>query len=138
MNESKIKDSTAFLMIGTALFFDFIQALIGWIPVIGNILAGFLSIIIFMTFFLWFMMNGIKMITPRRLTSMIGGGLIEMIPFVNILPAWTLVVVYLIGTTKVKELAGKHPTLAKGAVITGTAIKKMNPTDEDPSVPFVD
>ncbi len=91
-----------------------------------------------MTFFLWFMMNGIKMITPRILTSMIGGGLIEMIPFVNILPAWTLVVVYLIGTTKVKELAGKHPTLAKGAVITGTSIKKMNSTGEDPSVPFVD
>lgn len=138
MNESKLKDSTVFLMIGTALFFDFIQALVGWIPIVGNILSDVLSVFIFMTFSLWFWSNGIKMITPKRLSSMIAGGLIEMIPFVNILPAWTCVVIYLIGTTKIKELAQKHPTLAKGAVAVGGKIKKINKTGEDPNVPFVD
>lgn len=125
-------------MIFTALLFDAIQAMVGWIPLFGNILSDLFSIFIFLTFFLWFWMNGIKMMTPKRLTSMIGGGLIEMIPFVNILPAWTLVVVYLVGTTKVKELAAKHPTLAKGAVIAGTKIKAMNKTGQPPHVPGVD
>ncbi|KND48335.1 MAG: hypothetical protein AB198_02480, partial [Parcubacteria bacterium C7867-003] len=106
-NETQIKDTTAILMIGTALFFDLLQAVLGWIPVVGNILADAMSMFIFLTFLLWFWMNGIKMITPKRLTSLMGGGVIEMIPYLNLLPAWTLVVVYLIGTTKIKELASK-------------------------------
>ena len=136
-NETQIKDTTAILMIGTALFFDLLQAIIGWIPIVGNILADAMSIFIFLTFFLWFWMNGIKMVTPKRLTSMIGGGLVEMIPYLNLLPAWTLVVVYLIGTTKIKELASKHPTLAKGAVLAGTKIRNMN-NGRIPNTPIVD
>lgn len=135
--ETQIKDTTAMLMIGTALFFDLLQAIIGWIPVVGNILADALSIFIFLTFLLWFWMNGIKMITPKRLTSMVGGGLVEMIPYLNLLPAWTLVVVYLIGTTRIKELASKHPTLAKGAVLAGTTIRSMN-DGKIPNTPIVD
>ena len=136
--ETQIKDTTAFLMIFFALCFDGIQAMIGWIPIAGNILADLFSIFIFMTFFLWFHMYGIKMITPKRLGSLIGGGVIEMIPFVNILPAWTCVVVYLIGTTRVKELAAKHPTLAKGAMAVGGKIKSMNKPGTSVRVPFVD
>lgn len=122
MNESKIKDTTAFLMIFTALCFDGGQAILGWVPIVGNILADFLSIFAFLTFLLWFYMNGIKMMTPKRLGSMIGGGVIEMIPYLNILPAWTMVVVYLIGTTKIKELANKHSTLTKGVMLISSKI----------------
>jgi len=136
-NETQIKDTTAILMIGTALFFDLLQAVLGWIPVVGNILADAMSMFIFLTFLLWFWMNGIKMITPKRLTSLVGGGVIEMIPYLNLLPAWTLVVVYLIGTTKIKELASKHPTLAKGAILAGTKIRSMN-NGRIPNTPFVD
>ncbi len=138
MQESQIKNITAVLMIGTALFFDLIQALIGWIPLVGNILADLFSIIIFFTFLVWFWMNGIKMTTPRRLFALLGGGLAEMVPFLNILPAWTGVVIYLIGTTKIKELVEKHPTLAKGAIRAGERIKKMNKTGRLPRVPGVD
>lgn len=105
--KKQISDTSAFLMIFAAICFDGIQALVGWIPVFGNILAGLLSVFVFLTFFLWFRMHGITMITPKRLTAMIGGGVIELIPFINIFPAWTSVVVYLIGTTKVRELASK-------------------------------
>lgn len=126
--ETQIKDYVAILMIGTALFFDVLQALIGWVPVVGNILAGILSIFIFCTFFLWFYMNGIRMITPKRLISMVGGGLVEMVPYLNLLPAWTMVVIFLIGTTKIKELAAKHSTLARGALAVEGKIKSMNKT----------
>ena len=136
--KSGLKDTTIFLMIFTALLFDAMQALIGWIPFFGDVLSSLLSIFIFLTFFLWFMMNGIKMVTPKKLGAMVGGGVIEMIPYVNLLPAWTLVVVVLIGTTKIKEMAAKHPTLAKGAMAAGGKIKSMNKTKQLPSVPFVD
>ncbi len=138
MNESKVSTITAILMIGTALFFDALQALLGWIPVVGNIFAGLLSIVIFLTFLVWFWMHGIKMITPKRMGSLVGGGLIELVPYINILPAWTCVVIYLIGTTKIKEMAEKHPTLAKGAVVVGGKIKKLNKDGKLPNVPYVD
>ena len=138
MGESKIKNTTAILMIGTALFFDFIQAVVGWVPVAGNVLADIFSFFIFFTFLLWFWMHGIKMMTPRRLMAMLGGGLIEMVPYINLLPAWTGVVIYLIGTTKIKELVEKHPTIAKGALIAGERIKKMNRKGSLPNVPGID
>lgn len=136
--KNQISDVTIFLMIFTALCFDGIQAIIGWIPFFGNVLAGLFSIFVFLTFFLWFKIHGITMLTPKRLTAMIGGGLIELVPFINILPAWTGVVIYLIGTTKIRELAEKHPKLAKGAVLVGGQIKKMNKTREDPHTPLID
>ena len=138
MEDNPIKDTTIFLMIFTALCFDGVQAIVGWIPILGNILAGLASIFIFLTFFLWFKMYGISMMTPKRFGSLAGGGLIEMIPYINLLPAWTLVVIYLIGTTKIKELASKHPNLAKGAMLAGGKIKSMNKTGEPPHVPLVD
>ena len=131
-----IPDMIAMLMIGTALFFDVIQIIIGWIPVVGNAIADIFSLFAFLTFFLWFMMYGIKMISPKRLAAMATGGLLEMIPYLNLLPAWTGVVVYLIGTTKIKEMAEKHPTLAKGAMAVGGKVKSMQ--TQTPRVPFVD
>ncbi len=124
MEDNRIKDSTAFLMIFIALCLDGIQALIGWIPIFGNILSALLSIFIFMTFLLWFKMHGIKMLTPKRFGAMALGGLVEILPYINLLPAWTAVVVYLIGSTKIKELTEKHPMLAKTAMTVGGKIKK--------------
>lgn len=136
--ENPIKDTTIFLMIFTALCFDGAQALIGWIPLLGNALSALMSIFIFLTFWLWLKMYGIEMMTPKRFGSLAGGGIIEMIPYINLLPAWTLVVIFLIGTTKIQEIAQKNPMLAKGAMAVGGRIKKMNKTGEPPKVPFVD
>lgn len=110
--EKQIKDVTAFLMVFTALFFDALQAVIGWIPAVGNILAACINAFAFMTFSFWFYMNGIKMMRPQRIIAMLGAGVIELIPYLNLLPAWTFAVVYLIGTTKVKEFASKHSIIA--------------------------
>jgi hypothetical protein len=123
--KNPLKDTTVFLMIFTALLFDAIQALIGWIPFSGDILSSFFSIFAFLTFFLWFKMHGIKMMTPKRLASLAGGTFVELVPYLNLLPAWTGVVVYLIGSTKIKEMTAKHPTLAKGAIAAGGKIQQM-------------
>lgn len=121
--ENEIKETTAFLMIFTALFFDALQAVIGWIPIFGNLLAMGISLFAFMTFFLWFYVYGISMTTPKRLGGMIGGGIIEMIPYIDLIPAWTFVVIYLIGTTKIKEIVEKHPGLVNTAVKISEKIK---------------
>ena len=68
--EPQIKDTVVFLMIFTALCFDGIQALLGWVPVVGNIFSDILSLFAFFTFLLWFKMYGIEMLTPKRMTSM--------------------------------------------------------------------
>jgi len=138
MKNSPLSDTTVFGMIFVALLFDAAQAIIGWVPIAGNILADLFSVAVFLTFFLWFRMYGISMLTPKRLKALITGGVIEMIPFINILPAWTGVVIYLIGTTKINEIVEKHPKLAKAAMGAGARIKKMNKNDESPNVPFVD
>lgn len=136
--ESKISETTAFLMIFTALFFDAFQALIGWVPFVGNVMAGIIGFFAFMTFWLWFHMKGIKMMTPKRFGSLGLGTIIEMIPFINILPAWTLVVVYLIGTTKVTEILNSNPMLGDLALATGKKIKSIQKTNEPYNVPLVD
>ncbi len=137
MKKTSISDVTAVLMICTALFFDAIQALIGWIPLIGNAIAALFSIFVFMTFFLWFKLHDIKMLTPKRLLAMVGGGVIELVPYINLLPAWTMVVVFLIGTTRVTEMAGKNPLVGK-ALGAAAGIKGLNKNQEPPHVPFVD
>lgn len=138
MKSNPLSDTTVFGMIFVALLFDAAQAIIGWIPIFGNILSDFFSVAVFLIFFLWFKMYGISMLTPKRLRALAAGGVIEMIPYLNILPAWTGVVVYLIGTTKIQEIASKHPTMARAAMGAGTRIKKMNRTNESPNTPFVD
>ncbi len=121
--ETQIKFGTGFLMTLTALFFDTLQALTGWIPLVGNILAAIVSFFVFMTFWLWFHMYGINMITLKRLGSLGLGWLIETIPYINILPGWTVAVVFLIATTRVKDLAEKNPLLAKGINVATKNIK---------------
>lgn len=136
MQENNIKDLTIFLMIFVAICFDAGQAVAGWIPIVGNIFADIVSFFAFVTFYLWFWWNGIKMMTLKRFSSMIGAGLIEMIPYINLLPAWTLLVFYTIGTTKVERLAQKHPSLAAGAMAVGGKIKsiqKQNPLQQKSS-----
>ncbi|MFZ2621219.1 MAG: hypothetical protein WAX85_01845 [Minisyncoccia bacterium] len=123
-DDAKIKDTTLFLMIAVALSFDFLQALIGWIPIVGNIMSDLMSVFICLTFVFWFMMVGIK-ISQKRIMALVGGGAVEIIPFINILPAWTAVVVYIVGTTRIKELTAEHPKLARGAMAAGGKIKSM-------------
>lgn len=122
--ESQLGEITIALMIFTALCFDGIQAMIGWIPVFGNVLSDLFSIFIFLTFWLWFKTHGISLMTPKRLKAVLAGGIVEIIPYVNLLPAWTGVVVYLIGTTKIKEMAEKHSGVAKSVLSIGEKIKK--------------
>jgi hypothetical protein len=115
----ELKNHTIALMIGTALFFDSLQWLLAF--VFMDWLAGFFA---FLTFFVWFKFYGMKFITPKRIATMGGAFLIEIIPVLAALPAWTGAVVILILDMKAKKLlsgdikgalgAKTEPTFQKG------------------------
>ena len=119
----KISVITGGLMIGVAIFYDLLQVgvnLLHGIPILGNIaalLGGFLvTIWAWLTFYLWFKLNGVGFLNPKRAFALNGGFLIELIPVVNALPAWTLAVSLLIATTRAEELLEKAGPL--GAIAT--------------------
>lgn len=100
--EKGLKSTTVVLMITVALFFDALQALLtfifmGW-------LAGFFA---GLTFYLWFRIHGISFMKPKRLATFGGTALIEFIPFLSVIPAWTFAVAYLALDSKIKKIIPK-------------------------------
>ncbi len=85
---------TFVMMMTLAITCDIILALIAsFIPFVGWVINAFLTIIIFLTFFMWFKMKGIKFNSPRKLATLPIGLIIELIPYINILPGWTVSVI---------------------------------------------
>lgn len=96
--EKKLSSTTITLMIGTAAFLDVLQWLMAFL-----FMDWVVTIFAYMTFWLWFIMKGIKLLTPKRFALQSGTLLIEMIPFVAALPAISCMVVLTIFDTKLKE-----------------------------------
>lgn len=101
MPEKKgLNNTTIVFMIAVALFYDALQVLLtfifmGWLV---GIFAG-------LTFYVWFKMKGLNFITPKRIGTFSGAFLIEVIPFLSALPAWTAAVVVLALDSKIKKIA---------------------------------
>jgi hypothetical protein len=102
--EKELPNGTAILMIGTAILLDCIQALTGLVPIIGQIIGWLVDAVALFGFWLWFKMHGISFSKKKRGLTLGIGALVELIPLINILPAWTLAVVRLVLTTKTKKL----------------------------------
>lgn len=102
--KQKIPSSTAILMIGLALFFDGLQFFLNLIPFVGNALSSiFVVPFAWLSFYVWFKIRGVDFVSPKRSLTLFGAGFLELIPILNVLPAWTLAVVALIITTRIKK-----------------------------------
>lgn len=97
--EEKLKNTTIGLMLGVAIFFDALGALLNLI-----FMYWIVTIVAYPTFWLWFHFKGIKLLTPKRLSIQGGTFLAEIIPFFSALPAITAMVALTIMSTKVKEV----------------------------------
>lgn len=97
----KFEAHTIALMVGTALFFDGFQTLLNFI-----LMGWLVTPLAFLTFYLWFRMKGVNFASAKRAGTMGLGFLIEIMPIINTLPAWTLAVVLIILDIKKKELVG--------------------------------
>lgn len=80
--EYRISGGSAGLMYGVALVFDGISL----IPIVGSIVPVFGSL----TFWLWFRMKGVDFNSSRKFVTSLSATLVEVVPVVNVIPAWTL------------------------------------------------
>lgn len=97
-NRVHIKD--VILMVMTAVFYDTLQAIFGWIPYVGWIMAGLIGMYAWLTFWIWTSMKGwgvsdtVKQVifSPQNTKKFIVKWLmplIELVPIINIVPIWT-------------------------------------------------
>lgn len=114
--KKELKNTTIALMVGTAVFFDVLQWLLAFI--LMDWLAGFFA---FLTFYVWFKIYGMNFMTPKRVATMGTALIIEVIPVLAALPAWTGAVAILILDYKAKRVLStttattttKRPALPK-------------------------
>lgn len=136
---------TAVLMAAVALLFDAVQAgtnLLHLIPYIGNLSAiiatTLMDVWAFLTLYVWFKLHGVSFANPKRGLTMAGTLLIEVIPALNALPAWTAAVVIIFLTTRAEELLEKIPGGSKIAaavqIAGGTPSAGAAPARKPPAV----
>jgi hypothetical protein len=94
--KDKFGETTVYLMIGTAIFFDVFIAIIDLLDFVSFGLASLLLGSMFdmmagMTFVLWFKIKGAKF-GKRRTLSLMGGFIAKFIPLIDLLPDWTMAI----------------------------------------------
>ncbi|MFP4616918.1 MAG: hypothetical protein ACLFNR_02050 [Candidatus Paceibacterota bacterium] len=116
--KSNISSTTATLMISVALLVDvllLISGLFNFIPALGNVVSLFLSFMIntyaSLTFITWFFIIGEGFVKPNRIVVKSTAIILGFIPFVNMLPWWTISTILLIafirGDEKISSLKGE-------------------------------
>jgi len=102
---NRVKTHDYILMIGTALLFDAIQALLLMIPFLGWGMSLLVGIFAWLTFYLWTSIKGwglsdtIKQFIVQYLIPFI-----ELIPIINVLPTWTLRVILQLSFLKAEDV----------------------------------
>jgi len=106
-----LENHTIIFMIVVALFYDVLQWVMAFI-----LMDWLVGIFAFLTFYVWFKMRGLNFATPKRAMVLGGGFIIEIIPILSVLPAWTLAVIILALDSKIKKIvpgAGTLPPIKK-------------------------
>lgn len=97
----RLDNATIALMVGLAIFYDALQALLNLI-----FMGWLVTILAFLSFWLWFKIKGISFMTAKRMSIIGGGALIEAIPMLDTLPGWTGMVTLIVLDAKLKDKAG--------------------------------
>jgi len=137
MKNGYINNITAIFIISVALLFDGTQAFLDLfhiIPIVGNIFVAvanwIISVLALFVFWFWFFINGVRFNSPKRMLTMGGSFIIELIPILDMLPAWTLAVVLIILTARLPKsiqpivggVTGGGKGLAKTSVVGATGV----------------
>lgn len=122
--KSKISKIDFAKMLVVAIFFDATLALIQLIPVAGSVMSMVFGVIPLMIFFIWYRLLGISFSNPKKGISFFGASLIELIPIVNILPTWTLEVIWMYVLENKEALLNKVPGTSK--IANGVTGKNLN------------
>lgn len=97
--EKGLRVTTVWFMITVALFFDALQ---GILTPVG--IGLFVPVIAYPTFLLWFWLHGINFLTAENRLTLGIGALVEFIPGIGILPAFTGTIARIALTNKLQEV----------------------------------
>lgn len=124
--DSKINKSTAVMMVCVSIFIDLIQFLLNFIPIIGWIVIWIINLIVWLTFYIWFRARGVNFSGSKKANNLAVAFVLELIPILDALPAWTFAVVSIIGTTWAEERGVK--TTSQASAGPAGALKKGGKT----------
>jgi uncharacterized membrane protein len=110
--KERIGSGKEFLMKVVAIGFDTI-AILGLIPFIGWVFSMLVAIFGSLTFFMWFMMSGVRFIKSKNIGVVATSAIIEIIPILNILPGFSLSVWRVIKNTKEEDKERNKKNLKK-------------------------
>lgn len=138
-----ISITEGFFMVLTALMFDLAQLIIDIILLgFGFVVNWMISIMAYFTFYMWYKMKGINFTDWRKAAIFNGGALTEFLPLPlsGFLPAWTLSVIMMIMSVKIKKIVQSSliiivflvPILAQATVETGSNQLRANISPRDP------
>ena len=125
-NNKGLGNRTLVFMLVVAIFFDILQWLLvfifmGWLV---GIFAG-------LTFYVWFKMRGQSFMKPKRFLTFGGTFIIEAIPVISSLPAWTAAITILALDSKIKKIIPKPlQGVSKGKVLPFKRGVRRQSTDE--------
>ncbi|MEI6480378.1 MAG: hypothetical protein WCO12_02540 [bacterium] len=121
--EPKITKILFAKMLAVAIFFDVSLGAIQLIPVAGSIMASVFNVVPLTVFFIWYKIEGTSFSNPKKAISFFGASLIEFIPLVNALPAWSAEITYMYILDKkdviLEKAAGAAGGVAGGASVAG-------------------
>ncbi len=125
--ERKINNTTLAFMLVVAGAIDLVQFFLGLLFV-GLFMNWAISIIVWLTFYLWFKIKGVDFFyNPWRVLGFGGGLVAEVVPILNLLPVWTAAVIFVALSQRAEEAAKKGGVVgnvAKVANTTATTFKK--------------
>jgi len=101
--EKNLNNTIIGFMVIVALFFDAFQFLINLIPIAGQLLAGGVEFVAFGIFYFWFKNYDVSFATPKRAALMTTSFILELVPFLNILPSITLAVLLVALDARIKD-----------------------------------
>ena len=118
------------IAISIAFFIDLVQMGLALL-VIGGVLNTFvISPIVYLSFWTWLKLKGVKFLDKKNATTVISGAIIEAIPFINALPGLTVSITRIILNTRLEDMAKKHPVVAKKAkIVDANQPAKQSPSD---------
>ena len=100
----------AMLMLGVAVMIDIIQIFFLFFFGIGLIVNRFITIFAFMTFFLWFALNGVTFLTGKmykeKMFRFFGVAFGEFIPIIGSLPLWSFGIYFTIKSVRKEDEIG--------------------------------
>lgn len=116
--QSKINNTTFGLLLVVFGLVDLAQFLIGFLDVIfiGTPINWCIDIFAGLGFYIWLKPKGVNFGSPKNLTNLLGALFFKAVPILEMLPAWTFLVVRTTINTRAEEkLAAVAPVVARVA-----------------------